>query len=92
METGFYDNLIEKGMVKVEDMEPELGPYHFYIESYSELSTCKSNGMGPSAIPFTAIVDYARIYNIDDFDGFIYLIRVMDSFVIKKQQENSDAK
>lgn len=33
--------------------------------------------VGP--IPFTAIVEYSRIYELDDFEDFSYIIRRMDS-------------
>lgn len=36
-----------------------------------------------SPIPFTAIIDYSKIYNVEDFDEFLYFIRLMDSKVIE---------
>jgi len=55
---------------------PEISPFAYYILAYKELSTCR-NGMNPR-IPFTAIVDYAKIYEIENFEEFLYLIRRMD--------------
>ena len=40
-------------------------------------------GIGP--IPFTAIAEYARIYEVEDFDEFLYIMRVMDNQFIKSQ-------
>ena len=40
-------------------------------------------GIGP--IPFTAIAEYARIFNVEDFDEFLYIIRVMDNQFVKSQ-------
>ena len=34
--------------------------------------------MGAGAIPFTAIADYFSIYELQDFDEFLYLMRRMD--------------
>lgn len=49
--------------------------------------------MGLAPIPFTAIVEYAKIYEVDDFEEFLYLIRVMDNTLInikdkEKKKEN----
>lgn len=38
-------------------------------------------GIGP--IPFTAIAEYFRIYELDDFDEFAYIIRRMDSVFLE---------
>lgn len=35
-------------------------------------------GMGIGPIPFTAIAEYSRIYELSDFDEFAYIIRRMD--------------
>jgi len=42
--------------------------------------------MDISPIPFTAIAEYVRIYDIDDFDEFLYIIRLVDNFVISKER------
>jgi len=42
-------------------------------------------GIGP--IPFTAIAEYAKIYEVEDFEEFLYLIRVMDNQFIKSQND-----
>lgn len=39
------------------------------------------------AIPFTAIAEYFRIYSLEDFDEFAYIIRLMDNTFL----EQSDA-
>lgn len=44
--------------------------------------------IGP--IPFTAIAEYAKIYDVESFDDFIYIIRVMDNQFLKLH--NNDAK
>lgn len=67
----------------------------FLINAYTEISTCR-NGMNPQ-IPFTAIVEYARIYGVDDIEEFIYLMREMDNEYIdldskKKKVNNGSTK
>ena len=34
--------------------------------------------MSLAPIPFTAIVEYAKIYSVDELEDFIYIMRVMD--------------
>lgn len=47
--------------------------------------------MGP--IPFTAIVEYFRVFNVqDDFDDFHYLIRRMDNALLKAESDKEKAK
>jgi len=76
-------------------MEPNIGPYGFYIEAFFEISTCRSTGMGIGPIPFTSVVEYARIYNIEDVEDFLYYIRRLDatylSFMEKKNNEQNNA-
>ena len=52
--------------------------------------------MGASRIPFTAICEYAKIYDVDDFDTFKYIINVMDQKVLemseKKPKDNNATK
>lgn len=58
-------------------MEPELGPFSFYMECFRELETCRSR-VAVAPIPFTAIIEFAKIYEIDDIDEFVYLMRRLD--------------
>lgn len=39
--------------------------------------------MGVAPIPFTAIVEYSRIYETGDLDEFVYLIRMMDDAFLR---------
>ena len=66
------------------------------MEAFYELSTCRpGQGMGLSAIPFLAISEYAKLYGLqnEEFEEFLYLIRRMDSELIrlesKKQSEEN---
>lgn len=74
------------------DEAPDVDLVYFYVEAFSELSTCRISGFGLSPIPFTAIVEYAKIYEVDDFEEFLYLIRVMDNTLIniKEKQKKTD--
>lgn len=42
--------------------------------------------IGP--IPFTAIVEYCKIYEVQDVEEFIYIIRVMDNKFISLRNNN----
>ena len=46
--------------------------------------------LGP--IPFTAIVEYTRIYEVDDIDGFITVIRMIDNAYLEIEAKNGRAK
>lgn len=63
---------------------PDIDNYYFYIWAYHELETCRSSvSLGP--IPFTAIAEFAKIYEVEDFEDFLYLIRVMDNTFLMLQ-------
>lgn len=49
-----------------------------------------SMGVGP--IPFTAIADYFRMYELEDFDEFAYVIRRMDCVYLELNAEGSGKK
>lgn len=74
----YYEQLLPRGFIKPEDAEPYLGPLDFYLEAFGELSTCRPGGMELQAIPFTAIIEYSRIYELEDGEDFAYLMRLMD--------------
>ena len=85
--------------MKEEDLEPDVGPFGFYVSAFWELSSCRINGMGAGPIPFTAIVDYSKIFDVGDFEDFLYLMRSMDrkfldleSDRVKKDQNKAKAK
>ena len=88
---GFYYKLLEKGSLSPEDVEPEIGPFTYYFECFKELSTCRNIGMGLGPIPFTAIVEYSKIYQIEDFDEFLYLIRRMDDKFLELESKKRTA-
>lgn len=89
--SGFYDNLLAQGILKEEDMEPDVGPFSLYLDAFRELSSCRINGMAVGQIPFTAIVEYARLFDIDDFPDFHYLIRLMDDCFLDLELKKSKA-
>ena len=64
---------------------PNIDHFAFYIDAFRELNSCRDYGMGLGPIPFTAIAEYAKIYEVEDFDEFLYYIRVMDNQFIKSQ-------
>ena len=52
-----------------------------------ELTTCRQIGMGLGPIPFTAIIEYAKIYDDEEWDDLIFLIREMDTEYLKAQND-----
>ncbi len=85
LESGiYYQQLLPLGFIKPEDQEPNLDGLDFYVDAFRELSTCRPGGMGLLPIPFTAIVEYSRIYEIEDCDEFAYVIRAMDDTFMRE--------
>lgn len=85
LESGiYYHRLLPEGFVKPEDTEPPTDGLDFYVDAFRELSTCRPGGMGLLPIPFTAIVEYSRIYELEDLEEFAYVIRSMDDTFIKE--------
>lgn len=74
---------MSKGKILPDDIAPNVEPFGFYIDAFRELSSCRNQGFGIGPIPFTAIVDYSKIYNVEEFDDFLYFIRLMDSKIIE---------
>jgi hypothetical protein len=75
---------VNKGYVKPDDLEPEITGFQFYYDAFRELSTARVSGFSIGPIPFTAVVDYFTIYNIDgDFDEFASIIRRMDDVYLE---------
>ncbi len=79
----FYKMLQETGKLKPEHARPNVDNFIFYIQAFEELSSCRPSGLSISPIPFTSVAEYARIFEIEDFHEFLYLIRVMDAELIK---------
>lgn len=91
MKSGIYlEQLLPRGFVKPEDQEPNIDGLDFYLDAFRDLSTCRPSGLDLQAIPFTAIVEYFRIYELDDFDEFAYLIRLMDTCYLNMAREASE--
>ena len=88
MKTGQYWELLARGFLQTDKdiQKPDLGELEFYLDAFRELSTCRPGGLDLQPIPFTAIVDYSRIYKIDDED-FSFIIRQMDDTFLTLDSE-----
>jgi len=88
LKTGQYWDLLAKGFFQNEGdiQQPDLGGLDFYLDAFRELSTCRPGGFDLQPIPFTAIVEYSRIYSIDDED-FKDIIRHMDDTFLALESE-----
>jgi hypothetical protein len=78
LKTGQYYDLVNRGFIKPADYEPCVDGFEFYLDAFRELSTSRPGGLDLQAIPFTAIAEYFRIYELRDFDEFAHVIRQMD--------------
>lgn len=92
IETGYYYHLLSKGILKPEDGEPDIEPFRIYVDAFHELSSCRVNAMSIGPIPFTAIVEYFKVFNMEDFEEFHYYIRVMDNKLLSLESEKNKKK
>lgn len=94
MGSGFYHKLLADGKItKPEDIEPDnTEAYQFYIDAFTELSSCRSIGMALGPIPFTAIMEYSRIFEVEDAEEFLYFIRRMDNIYVIHMSDESKSK
>ena len=76
-----------KGLLREGDEMPEVTHFQFYISAFNELSTSRPVGMEAGYIPFTAILEYFKVYPVASFEDFLYLIRVMDREYMSKQEK-----
>lgn len=79
-------------MVKPEDTEPDIGPFHYYVDAFRELSSCRNSSMSIGPIPFTAIVEYFKLFGVGDFEEFLYFIRVMDNTFLNLEYDRDKKK
>jgi hypothetical protein len=84
--------LADGAIKKEEDLEPEIGPFYFYLEAFHEIGTARSLGFGIGPIPFTAIAEYCKLFQIEDFEEFHYLMRRLDHVYLELNSSESDAK
>lgn len=86
LRSGQYYDLEKRGFIKPEESEPWVDGFYFYLDAFRELATSRPVGLEISAIPFTAIAEYFRIYeleDIEDFEEFAYVIRLLDNKFIE---------
>lgn len=62
----------------------------FYIRAFWELSSCRQFGQVVGPIPWHRIVEYARMYHLDDdlLDVFILVMRELDEAYLRQQRDN----
>ena len=68
--------------------EPIVDGLEFYLDAFRELSSCRPGGLDLQPIPFTAIAEYSRIYDIGGLDEFSSVIRKMDDAVLSFERES----
>ena len=68
-------------------MMPDMTGMDFYISAFIELGTCRQTAFGVGPIPFTAIVEYSKLYEVEDINEFIYVIRRMDKKYMELNKE-----
>lgn len=70
---------------------PQIEPlYTWYMEAFSDLSTCRQLGFSAGPIPWIAICEYIDREEIEDCEMFTFLIRSMDNEYLKYVKEESE--
>jgi len=64
----------------------------FYLDAWFDLDTCREVGMGLGPIPWTAIIDYAREYELQKWhkDIFVSHIKKMDAAYRARKAEEAE--
>ena len=83
---------MRRGLLRKEDEEPTFDHFHFYFDAFQELSSCRVSSMSLGPIPFTAIVEYSRIYNVEDVEDFHFFIRLMDNTLLRLEAAKQKAR
>ena len=71
---------------------PDMVMLGFWIDAWRELYSCRQIGSGLGPIPFTAIVEYAKVYEIEDFEEFLFMIRIMDNTYLNLREKKNDGR
>lgn len=74
---------------------PQLFPgLEAYYEAFTELSTCRTNGMAMGPIPWSAINEYAKRYDYtgEGFDYLVRMVRALDDTFLAYDKAEADRK
>jgi hypothetical protein len=83
--------LVKMGKVKKGDERPEIGMDAWLLHAFSELSTCRSSGMGgASPIPWSAIAEYADRHGLEE--SFVDIMLNADAVFIAHINKEQKAK
>lgn len=61
-------------------------------DAFITLSPSRPAGFGLSCIPLTELESYIRLYEVEDIDRFIQLIRAMDGAFVEKVNQRNERK
>ena len=61
-------------------------------DAFITLSTSRSAAFGVGCIPLSEIEAYVRLYEVEDIDRFIQLIRAMDGAFVEKVNQRNERK
>ena len=82
--------MAESGEVsKSLDSKPDIFGLEWLWVAYSELGTCRVNGMSLGSIPWTAIVSYVDRYQLNEYEELSInrCIHVLDDVLIKHSEK-----
>lgn len=70
--------------------ELQLG-LELYFEAFWDLTSCRSVGFGVGPISHIAVLEYARLHDLDDEqrEDLAYYIRAMDGHFLKWEQSKT---
>jgi hypothetical protein len=73
---------------------PDITGYEWVFEAFTDLTTCRSIGMGIGPIPWTAVQTYVETMGLCPYDAFFFhaMIKEMDNQFIKFTAERNRKK
>ena len=81
-------------MIPALDSKPSVIGWEWIIQAYFDLSTCRTIGMSPGPIPWTAVDLWAErnALSATEYEELEFFIRRMDSKYQKLVREESEKK
>ena len=72
---------------------PELWEgLEFYLNAFYALNSCRQIGMGRGPIPWTAVLEYGRLYceTAESFEDLQYHVRALDAHFLNWHSKNNN--
>lgn len=100
LEMGSIEHSIAKQAMRAGEPVPDkiqnapqlLGPHlEMYLQAFFDLDSERAHLFSPTAIPFSKIAEYGKLYDFDqeEMDELIFFVKQMDSAHLKRLDSKS---